>query len=547
MNQTDRKDAINPFGKLNFLVVDDFENFRLSMRQMLRSCGADKIELVAHATPAIQYCTYNHVDVVLCDYNLGEGKNGQHILEELRHKKLLSRSSLFLMVTAETSKEMVMGAREYQPDAYLTKPLNRAMLEKRLGALVQQRSALLPITREMDRENYPEAISQCLQLLPKQPRYKTWLMKTLGELYFIVGDLSHALKVYDEVLAQRELSWARLGRCKVLLGNRNFDDSVEGLKALIAKHPDYMEAYDLLAEGLEKQGKAVQAQQILEKAAEHSPNALLRQKHLALLASTNQDIDTASQAWRQTVTLGTYSIHDNSDHYLSLAQSLSDLSEGHPEAEGAEHAAEALNVLAKMEKRFADDDSIGLKSRIVQCRVHAGQGNQKSAEKLLGDLRAELETLEDIPADLGLDYAKTLFRLGHDEDAKSLLSDLAARYGDNPETLQKIENLLDEPVGFRQKIEARGYNRDGIKAFESGDLDGAVEAFNRALAIVPDHAALNLNLIQVLLRKYDQAPDDHSLLTTCQECLRRLEGLPEQHRQHRRYSALARKLKGLTA
>ena len=113
--------------------------------------------------------------------------------------------------------------------------------------------------------------------------------------------------------------------------------------------------------------------------------------------------------------------------------------------------------------------------------------------------------------------------------------------------MQKIENLLDEPVGFRQKIEARGYNRDGIKAFESGDLDGAVEAFNRALAIVPDHAALNLNLIQVLLRKYDQAPEDHSLLTTCQECLRRLEGLPEQHRQHRRYSALARKLKGLTA
>jgi predicted Zn-dependent protease len=547
MNQTERKDAINPFGKLTFLVVDDFENFRLSMRQMLRSCGADRIELVAHATPAIQYCTSNHVDVVLCDYNLGEGKNGQHILEELRHKKLLSRSSLFLMVTAETSKEMVMGAREYQPDAYLTKPLNRAMLEKRLGALVQQRNALLPITREIDRENYPEAISQCLQLLPKQPRYKTWLMKTLGELYFIVGDLSHALKVYDEVLAQRELSWARLGRCKVLLGNRNFDESVEGLKALIAKHPDYMEAYDLLAEGLEKQGKSVQAQQILEKAAEHSPNALLRQKHLAQLASTNQDIDTASQAWRQTVTLGTYSIHDNSEHYLSLAQSLSDLSEGHPEAEGAEQAAEALSVLSKMEKRFSNEDGITLKSRIVQCRVHAGQGEQKAAEKLLTGLKAELETLEEIPSDLGLDYAKTLFRLGRDEEAKTLLSDLAARYGDNPDTLQKIENLLDEPVGFRQKIEARGYNREGIKAFESGDLDGAVEAFNHALTIVPDHAALNLNLIQVLLRKHDQAPSDFNLIATCQERLKRLEGLPEQHRQYRRYTALARKLKGLNA
>ena len=80
MNQTDRKDAINPFGKLNFLVVDDFENFRLSMRQMLRSCGADKIELVAHATPAIQYCTYNHVDVVLCDTTWGKARTASIFL-----------------------------------------------------------------------------------------------------------------------------------------------------------------------------------------------------------------------------------------------------------------------------------------------------------------------------------------------------------------------------------------------------------------------------------------------------------------------------------
>ena len=268
---TDTKADVNPFGKLNYLVIDDFENFRLSIRQMLRSCGADTIELVSNASQAIQHCTYNHVDVVLCDFNLGEGKNGQHILEDLRYKKLLKRSSLFLMVTAETSKEMVMGAREYQPDAYLTKPINRAVLEKRLGALISQRNTLMPINREIDRENYPEAISLCLQLLPRQPRYKTWLMKTLGDLYFQLGDLAHALKIYDDVLAQRELSWARLGRCKVLLANRSFDQAVDGLRELIANHPDYMEAYDLLAEGFERQGRPTQAQQVLEKAIEHSP------------------------------------------------------------------------------------------------------------------------------------------------------------------------------------------------------------------------------------------------------------------------------------
>ncbi|MEP1215064.1 MAG: tetratricopeptide repeat protein [Marinobacter sp.] len=535
----------NTFAKLSFLVVDDFENFRLSIRQMLRSCGADKIELLPNASTAIQYCSYNHVDVVLCDYNLGDGKNGQHILEELRHKKLLKRSSLFLMVTAETSKEMVMGAREYQPDAYLTKPINRAMLEKRLSSLLTQRNALLPINREIDRENFPEAISLCLKTLPAKPRYKTWLMKTLADLYYRVGDLSHALKIYDDVLVQRDLSWARLGRGKILVANQNYDDAVTTLKELVSKHPDYMEAYDLLAEALEKQGRPTQAQQILEKAAEHSPNALLRHKHLAELAASNQDMSTASDAWRQTVTLGTYSIHDSSEHYLALGQSLSDLSEGDTSDEGSANADEALTILRRMEKRFADQEDIKVRSRIVQSRVHAGQGRLNEAQKAIESVADELGDPDLMDPEAGLDYAKTLFRLGRDDEAKNLLTTLANRFHDNPALLQKIENLLDEPVGFRQKLQARSLNRDGIKAFEAGNLDEAVATFSQALEIVPSHASLNLNLVQVLMKKYQQSPDDRDLLKRCEKYLARLSGLPEQHRQYRRLMSLRKKLKGM--
>ncbi|AZT83472.1 tetratricopeptide repeat protein [Marinobacter sp. NP-4(2019)] len=545
MTNSDRPSVGNSFGKLNYLIIDDFENFRLSMRQMLRSCGADKIELVAHAAPAIQYCAYNHVDVVLCDYNLGEGKNGQHILEELRHKKLLKRSSLFLMVTAETSKEMVMGAREYQPDGYLTKPINRAMLEKRLSGLIHQRNALLPINREIDRENFPEAISLCLATLPKQPRYKTWLLKTLADLYHQVGDYSHALKIYTDVLEQRDLSWARLGRGKVLLDTRDFDEAVTVLRELIDKHPDYMEAYDLLAEGLDRQGRPTQAQQVLEKAIEHSPNALLRQKQLARLATSNQDMATASDAWRKTVSLGTHSIHDSPEHYLSLGHALSDLSEGDSGEGGSDQADEAITVLSRMEKRFPEDETLPLRSRIVKARVYAGQGRLQEAEKTLEPVTQSLDNGGEFDADTGIDYAKTLFRLGREDEAKHLLGQLAQRYRDEPGTLQKIENLLDEPVGFRQKLQARAHNRDGIKAFESGDLEAAISEFTNALKIVPDHAALNLNLVQVLIKKYTDGQEAPQLLHQCQQHLERLSNLPEQHRQHRRYLALSKKLKGM--
>jgi len=122
---------------------------------------------------------------------------------------------------------------------------------------------------------------------------------------------------------------------------------------------------------------------------------------------------------------------------------------------------------------------------------------------------------------------------------------MSERFSDDPEILRKIESLLDEPVGFRQKVMARTLNREGIRAFESGNLHEAAKTFSKALEIVPDHAALNLNLVQVLMQENDNNPRNTELLKRCQSCLDRLAGLPEQHRQYRRYITLQRKLKGL--
>ncbi|MFP3978869.1 response regulator [Marinobacter sp. KMM 10035] len=535
------------FAKLSYLVVDDFENFRISMLHMLRSCGADNIELVAHAKPAIDYCTYNHVDVVLCDYNLGKGKNGQHILEELRYKKLLKRSSLFLMVTSESSREMVMGAREYQPDAYLTKPINHAMLEKRLSSLISQRNALLPINREIDRENYPEAISLCIAALTRLPRYKTWLMKTLGELYFLLGDLSHAIRVYDDVLSQRELSWARVGRNRVLLANHRYDEAVESLRKLITVHPDYMEAYDLLAEGLERQNRSGQAQKVLEHATTHSPNALLRQKHLAELAEVNQDMEAAADAWRQTVRLGAHSIHHSSDHHIALAHALCDLSDGEKDEESEALAHEVTAVLDNMERQFSDNEVIELRSLIIQCRIKAGLGEAEEANSILESIRERIHQTDPMDLDTGLDYAKSLYRLDHASEAIRLLGHLHEQYRLNPEAARKIENLLDEPVSFRMKIKARGLNREGIADFESGAFKQAERTFSKALEIIPNHPALNLNLVQVLIKQYEETGTADMLIERCQHHLSRLAALPEQHGQYRRYLALQRKLKALTS
>lgn len=101
------------------LVVDDFPEMRSMLRSMLAMYGADTIEQARNGEEAIGRMQARRFEIVLCDYNLGEGKDGQQVLEDAKRRDLLPYDTTFVMVTAENTPEMVMGALEYQPDAYL--------------------------------------------------------------------------------------------------------------------------------------------------------------------------------------------------------------------------------------------------------------------------------------------------------------------------------------------------------------------------------------------------------------------------------------------
>ncbi|QCF26402.1 tetratricopeptide repeat-containing response regulator [Hydrocarboniclastica marina] len=537
------------FPKLKFLVVDDFENFRNSLKAMLRSFGADKIETAQNGKEAVYRCTYERFDVVLCDYNMGEGKNGQQVLEELRHKKLLKHTSVFALVTAETSRDIVMSAREYQPDTYITKPLTRATLEKRLESLLEQQEALYPVNAALDAEDLGAAIERCNELLPKQPRFRPWLQRTLADLYYRTGGYSEAHQVYESALSGRgSPNWAKLGQGKVLVAEQKWDEAIAQFEALIEKNPDYVEAYDWLAKAQQEKGQLRRAQKTLETALKISPKAIVRQQHLAEVSTKNQDLEAAAMAWRNTVRLSENSVHEAPTHHLNLGRCLSDLSEGDSSEEGRKRAGEALQVLQQMQRRYREDSRAELAGTLIAARVHAGQGDIRESRQLMEQARTSIDP-DTVDAETGLELARTLFTLEDTEAAQSLLRTLAGRFEDSPGTIADIESLLDEPVSMGKKLQARAANREGIAAFEAGDTDKAAEAFGRALELVPQHPALNLNLVQILLKAAGGSPGgvDAGTLQRCTASLNRIAHLPPQHRQYKRYLSLQKKVAALTA
>ncbi len=112
------------FNNIRVLVADDFSSFRTTIGSMLNKLGVMQVENASTAKEAIELCRVKTFDVVLCDHELGAGRTGQHVLEELRHCQLLPLTSVFVLVSADVSRDVVMSAYDCQPDDYLAKPIN---------------------------------------------------------------------------------------------------------------------------------------------------------------------------------------------------------------------------------------------------------------------------------------------------------------------------------------------------------------------------------------------------------------------------------------
>ncbi|PID43234.1 MAG: hypothetical protein CSB48_06955 [Proteobacteria bacterium] len=546
MNEAQRQIRLAKiYRDLTILVVDDFENFRLAITQMLRAFGVQDIHTASNGELAIKKCETSRYDIILCDYNLGDKKNGQQILEELRFKEAIKYDTIFVIVSAETAKGMVMGALEYLPDGYITKPINKDLLQKRLDSLLEQRTELADVITALNNNNWQRVIDLCKKAVKNHSKHTTWCLRTQASAHYMLNQHEEAKKIYEAILTKRNIGWACLGMGKVNLAQKQFDEAIDNFRSLLDKNPDAVDAYDWLASTYEQMGRFQEAQQTLEKAVSISPYAILRQQKLADICIKNNNVERAAEAYRSTVKLGNNSIHDKPENYLQLGRCLSDLSEGDKTGEGKKRAKEAIATLDKLNHKFKENASARLQSMFIESRVHMGQDNAKKSQNVLAKASQLMNQVELQPEDQ-LEMAKTLYARGETDEAEKTLSLLAQNHGTDPALMNRIESLLDEPVSLRERLKARSLNKEGITLFGNGKMQEAMEAFNQALEVTPKHPALNLNLVQVMLAAIKNRSEDQTeMIRKCQVCLDNVKHIPERHRQHKRFVHLSRKVASL--
>ena len=301
-------DTFIDYGALRALVVDDSPGMRNALRLTLSNFGITKIQMVANASEAIFQIKNRSYDFILSDFNLGEGRDGQQLLEELRHGNLIPLETVFMMVTAESFYEKVVATAELAPDDYMIKPFSAELLRSRLTGILLRKRAFRDVYWHFQAQDLEASIAACDALIRNKPKYAVDALRFKGELLVALGRFEEAEALYQQVVAMRAIPWARLGLARSLHLQKKVEAAEEELRDVLEHAPEMVAAYDLLSEVCLEKKDAAAAQAALEKGVAISAKTVRRQQKLGEVAYGNGDLDAARTAFDNVLEKGRHSI-----------------------------------------------------------------------------------------------------------------------------------------------------------------------------------------------------------------------------------------------
>lgn len=511
------------------LVVDDFFNFRLSLKNMMRSFNVIYLDDAGSGEEAIWKMSVRKYDIILCDYHLGEGKSGQQVLEEGKFRGYINYSTIFIMITAENAADMIMAAVEYQPDDYLIKPFAKEVLIRKIQNLIERKGNLKEIERALAEQSYSEAIGMCDNLIAKSPRNLAEVMKLKGEIFLKMGAYKEAAEFYGKILLMGNIAWAMLGRGRTCLMAGQYEDAKNIFESIIAKNNKIMAAHDYLAQTLIKMNNLQDAQTVLTKAISISPRAILRQKNLGNIAYRNEDYGTAETAYKATVEHGRYSCFKSPTDYTNLAKTMV----------WRDNPGEGLNVLENAKNVFPEDNDARLHVSLTESYVY--KKIEKEAEALMAMIEAQ-KILEDkvgeISTDLKLGLARAYFINGENKKGTDIVRHIVQENHDNNELLDDVRSVFRETglgdIGQKIIEETRqeiiNLNNAGVRLVQEGRFAEAITIFERAAYQLPENKIINANAAQVLILYMKENGIDGQSLINVKTYLDRVQKIDESYK-----------------
>ncbi len=513
---------------LTVLVIDPNQHMRAGLQNMLSQLGINRIEHGVSAGTAIRHLEKKAFDLVLCEYDLGseQGQDGQQLLEDLRHHKLISPSTIFIMLTTEGVYSKVVSAAELTPTDYILKPFTVDVLAQRIARAVDRRAALLPVHQMLEQGRMREAILASEVSAAANPRYATECARLRAEAHAALGEVAQAEQIYREILEIRPLGWAQLGLARCQFQQGQLTETLETLQRLIDDNPKFMAAYDLMARTQQALGQPAEARAALEAAVSISPHMVRRLRHLGQLVLEAGDVEAAEKAFRQVVAKSKYSEFRDPEDHVHLVQAL--VRKG--------DAAGAASALRDLDRSARSGPATDACKSFAAAMLQEMNGNTEAAQAELANAVSAAAEAKGLSSGLKLGLAQSCLQQGMDEQGMQLLdglagdpasgvseADVAAVY----ERAGRAELASNEGDSVERYLD--GLVKQAAVRSGQGDQRGAIQVLQVAVRRRPENAGLMSALASAMLRLMGDNGWESALGEQCAALLVRMRKADPQH------------------
>jgi DNA-binding NarL/FixJ family response regulator len=488
---------MNELDGLSALIIEPHAGMRASIHNMLNLCGLTKIDHAGSSNNAVKHLGLKKFDLILCEYDLEGGQDGQQLLEDLRHHKLITLSTMFFMVTAEGNYGKVVSAAELAPTDYILKPFTADRLLERIGRALEKRNVFMPVYQFMEAGNQREAIAACIDGMKAHPRYAIDFMRLRAELHMFLGEPAEAEPIYQQLFEAKAIAWARLGLAKTLFMRERYTEAQEMLESLVEGNKKFVDAYDWLAKTHAAVGALEKSQAVLADAVAVSPHAVRRLRKLGETALEVGDTETAEKVLKQVVAKAKYSEFRDPEDHVKLVQTL--VRKGDP--------VQAAAVIRDLDKSMGGQKNTVVCSAISSAMVHEYTGNEVRLGESLTAALAGARDASGLSADMKMELARNCLQNNMEEGAAEVMRDVM-RNASNNAAMAKAMGVFEKAgrtdlastVAQESRQQVVDMVAAGAAKAKEGDYRGAVSLMVEAVNKLPDNPQVAFNAAVAVLK-----------------------------------------------
>jgi len=339
---------------MTFLIVDDVDNMRRSIKAMLKllNYGREYYE-APNGRDAWKLLQDKDLtfDFIISDYYMPR-MSGTELLNLVRANKK-TRDIPFLMITADANMDIVAEAAEHDVDAYMTKPFVTATLEQKINELLDHLNNPDPMTRHLlnareldEKGDLAGAIAEATKATAINTR-SSRPFRELGRLLLKKGDLKKGQLCFEKAIELNRLdvsSYHALGQIYFRLNQ--VEKAMQFFSRAMEISPRHSDRALNFAKLLLKKNRTVEAEKILKMVIKSKVNDIDLREEVADACAQNGLLELAVKTYQDVLK------DDPERFYLSKKIGLTQLQ--------ADDKNEALRGLEKVAEKFPEDVEVML-------------------------------------------------------------------------------------------------------------------------------------------------------------------------------------------